>query len=191
MAAIQRLQLPRRGLAVAPLTTTVNPRRLIGLFLVLCSLVGGFWTISRADRRVDVIALTHDVASGQKLNPSDLRLIRAAVPQALYATSTEQLLGQAVATDMKAGELVPLSHVSLAEDVRYLAIPFKVINLPSLHSGERVDLWAGLTKVAAGLAISDITKESTSMVITFAVPPAAVASLISALGSDLVLTKVN
>lgn len=167
----------------------VNSRRWLGLILVALSLLGGYLSVVRADQRSEVLSLKNDLSAGQVITADDLTYLQAAIPDGLYASRFDQVVGQAVGTDVRAGELLPLSLLSEQVSKDLVAVPVRVINLPPVTRGERVDMWAQGTLIAQGLPVAHIVKEATTMVVTLEVDHRVTPAVVAALSTEITLVK--
>lgn len=171
-------------------STGLQPRRILGLFLVIASFLGVLITVTKSDQRQTVLALVHDMAPGQTITSGDVEAIKAALPDGLYAVNRDELIGKALAAPVKAGEVIPLSQIVPTDQAELVAVPIKSINLPPLSRGDQVSLWSEGQLVASNLAVESIVRESTHQVITVRVSKEMTPSVVAALAGELVLVKL-
>lgn len=171
-------------------TSRLDFRRFLGAVLVVCSLVGGYLATVRADQRSDVMALVHDIAPGQVLTANDFRFVKAAVPNGLYAQKPSQLIGQSTTSILRAGELIPLSQIAEGVKRNLVAIPIRSTSLPTLVRGDRVAIWTVEGVIASDLAVEEVTKESTTRVITLGVSDSDLPTVVAVLSSEIFLVKL-
>src|SRR5690606_39019806 len=130
---------PRRGHPMdAPLPTTPaprlrrpgwrDPRLVVGVVLVACSVALGTWAVQAGRTTVGVYATTRAVAPGEALASSELPLVQAAllVHDGAYLLETAELPTDAVVLRaVGAGELVPVSSLGKGGELgaRPVAVP--------------------------------------------------------------------
>ncbi|HET7902212.1 MAG TPA: SAF domain-containing protein [Candidatus Nanopelagicales bacterium] len=119
-------------------------RLALGVGLVLVAVVLGSRVVSAGGDRTEVWALRAALASGTTLSADDL----VAVPVALdavdaYVATTTDVVGQRVARDVGAGELLPAAALAASGEARRLVtVPVDALHAPpGLARGERVDVY--------------------------------------------------
>lgn len=192
MASIQRLTSPRerRLQALPKISVRANSRRVLGLLLVLVSFLGGYITISRADQRVTAYVAARDLSPGQVVTAEDIRQARVSIDVNLYVTRPEQIVGEAVRSVIRVGEVLPRSQVGKVESARHIAIPIRSTSLPDLARGSRADLWSDGELIARDVPIVEVSREASYRVVTISAAPTAIAGIIAALEGEIVLVKV-
>ena len=167
----------------------LSPRRWLGVFLVLTSLLGGYLTVSHADKRTSILALRTNLAAGQMISAEDVAVIKAAMPLGRYATSQEQVVGQSLVADHRAGEVIALSQIAQPTSRNLIAVAVKTVSLPPLSRGDRVEVWAQGLRVAADLAVYEVRKEATTTVVTVEVSTELTPLVVAALAEEVAVVK--
>ena len=125
-----------------------------GIGLLLFSILMISHLVSTAGARSQAVALTHDVVAGKHLVLEDLEIVQVALPSASnYLSSIDAALGITTTRSMSAGELIPTSSqpTNTSNNLRSVSLPIRAGHLPSLHSGDLVDIWS--TPSSDGLQI--------------------------------------
>ncbi len=123
-----------------------DPRLLVGILLVLCSLVGGGRVVAMADDSQPFYVLDHEVTPGDSLTSSDLRISQVRLPEAgnRYLAADRPLPAELVARrPLGAGELVPLDAVGAPSSVTVqpVAVPVEGQLPTAVRKGGIVDIW--------------------------------------------------
>lgn len=137
-------------------------RLIVGVVLVLASIVVGAKVVASADDRVGVWQATRDLAPGAVLGADDLRIARVRLPSIdAYIPADDQIVGQTVARQVQAGELVPRSGIGEAESGVTVTLPVAVDDVPGIRRGERIIVWVTspscrTARVLAGVVVQDV-----------------------------------
>jgi len=191
-----------------------EPRLLVGLALVVCSVVGVAALVAAVDHTVPVWVARSPLGPGMSVAASDVELQSVALPSSdRYLTAAASPVGSVVLRPVGAGELLPAASVAGSSEAparRLVTVPVERHHQPSdLGRGERVDVYLverDATGTAVGqpsLVLADVTVDgvddgssrfagsSLETGVVLCVEPGDVASLLGA-GSrgTLVLVRV-
>jgi len=133
-------------------------RLVAGVLLVLLAALLGARGLAAADRTSDVLLAGRPMAAGHILSPADLRVghIRLSGVSGRYWGQDDLagLTGHPLVTAVGAGDLLARSAVGASADprpARVVSIPVDPARLPPLAAGDRVDVFATLKSVGAGM----------------------------------------
>lgn len=125
----------------------LDARFVLGLLLVLISVVVGSRVLAGADRSDRVYAVTRNIAAGNALTESDLRVVRVRLldNQAGYVSAAgPKPLGYTLDRAVGANELLPRLALRNGDppDVRLVTVPASAHHYPAaLAHGDLVDLY--------------------------------------------------
>jgi Flp pilus assembly protein CpaB len=131
--------------------TWINARTVLGAILFALAFVGGRQVLSGAGATTSVLVATRDLARGDVIHGSDLRLVGADLPPdilATYATSIRDLEGAVATRAIHSGELLSLEWFSGAGDPvgqgRSMTVPVSPDHAVGgdLRPGDVVDVYA-------------------------------------------------
>lgn len=189
----------------APFAASPAPRRtrapswldlrlIVGVALVVVSVSVGARVVASSDNRVGVWQATRDLAAGAVLTEQDTRIARVRLPSTEpYVVADEPIVGVALSRPVEAGELLPRSSVTAAEEGVTLTIPVAAEDAPSVRRGQRIAVWATARSCERLLVIADVVVQeaaapragalsgSSRIAITVRVPVASADRVISAL----------
>lgn len=136
-----------------------EPRLLIGVALVLCSVTGVVAVVAAADDTEPVWVARTPLAPGMSVGSSDVELQSVSLPSSdRYLGSAANPVGAVVLRSVGAGELVPAASVSDPADAparRLVTVPVERHNQPvELGRGEAVDVYL-VERDATGTAVGD------------------------------------
>lgn len=103
----------RFGVAPPPKRSRL-PEVALGVLLVAVSALGGLWLFARSTERVEVLALSQDVARGEVVEVSDLEVVSIGtddVVTVLGRNEVSRVEGQVAVADLAAGTLIVPSMV--------------------------------------------------------------------------------
>lgn len=183
-----------------------DPRLVVGVLLVACSVALGIWVVQAGRTTVGVYATTRAVVPGEVLAASDLTIVQATVPGSdAYLLETAPLPVDAVLVRaVGAGELVPVSALGQGGDVtvRPVAVPAGDALSSAVEVGGSVDLWfvpaaqpstqsaAPPRLLAEALVVAEVSGASgglgpgASRAVHVLVPTAALPDVLAALAAD-------
>lgn len=177
--------------------STLQPRVVAGIALMLVATVAGAFVMQRSAARVTVWQVERDLAAATRLAPGDVHLAEVAVEEAsrVYLPADVPVVGRTVAHDLSAGELLPRTAlVRSAAPARLVTLPVEPLHLPlMLDRGQRVDVWltptgtdgsvgASRLVIARALVFTVQAADASGRTgVVLAVPDSRVAVLVSAL----------
>ncbi len=181
-----------------------DPRLVIGVVLVACSVALGTWAVQSGRTTVGVYATTRAVVPGEPLAASDLTVVQAALPghDGAYLLEAAELPADAVVLRaVGAGELVPVSALGRGGDLgaRPVAVPTGAGLSSAVVPGALVDLWfvpavrSGLGEprlLAEQLVVSEVADSGGGLApggaraVHVLVPSPALPDVLAALGAD-------
>lgn len=187
-----------------------DPRLVVGVVLVACSVALGTWAVQAGRTTVGVYATTRAVAPGEALTASDLTLVQAALPghDGAYLLETADLPADAVVVRaVGAGELVPVSALGKGGELgaRPVAVPTGASLSSDVVPGALVDLWfvpavqSGLGEprmLAEALVVSEVSDSAGGLApgaaraVHVLVPTPALPDVLAALAADGVTSVV-
>ena len=124
----------------------LSPRYLLGLILIIASFSSAYLISKSSDRMITVWAASVDLAPGEQLESSDLKVVRVRLPEnaSQYLDSRTDLLGATVLRQIGASELIPSYALTNEVDYSLAQVPISVARecAPNeLKSGAVVDLY--------------------------------------------------
>ena len=136
-----------------------EPRLLLGLALVLCSVAGVAAVVAAADDTVSVWVARSSLAPGMSVGSSDVERASVMLPSSdRYLSGAANPIGAVVLRPVGAGELVPAASVaapSAAPARRLVTIPVERHHQPvGLARGEQVDVYL-VERDATGTAVGE------------------------------------
>ncbi|MGO1545362.1 MAG: hypothetical protein ACTHXA_13600 [Gulosibacter sp.] len=124
----------------------IDPRLLIGSFLVLASVLGVIWVVSSAKQTVSIYAAAAPIAQGDGLAVEQLAVVEVPVSatNSLYLTTDAVPEGAVITTrPIGAGELIPMSALGVADDTSASVVVTIGGALPEdVSTGTAVELWS-------------------------------------------------
>jgi hypothetical protein len=135
-------------------------RLLVGIALVLGSVLVGATVVSGAHHTYRMVAVTHDVAAGARLQDGDLTTVEVRLPDhgdGVYVRTPHDAVGHELNRALSRGELVPVAALGTAPATTRLSVPLDAGRAPALHSGQRVELWLSTKTCASVVLLRDVT----------------------------------
>lgn len=120
-----------------------DPRFVGGLVLVVLSVLACTWLVADARAGESLYRTTRDIAAGETLDSSNTEVVDARPASDVYLASGGLPVGALTTRSLAAGELVPTSAVSTAEDGTHRRLVLTVSEgLPaSATPGSLMELW--------------------------------------------------
>lgn len=154
-----------------------NPRLLLGLLLVACSVVLGARVLAAADDSVGVWAVARDLPAGAAIDRGDLEQRSVRFPDAEtadgYLAARDDLPeGATLNRPVSGGELLPRSALASETGPDLVEVPISVLSddLPAtVRQGSTVDVWVTPKVSAVGDARVEAVRVLTDVVVV-AVP---------------------
>lgn len=124
----------------------LSPRYLLGLILIIASFSSAYLISKSTDRMITVWAASVDLAPGEQLESSDLKVVRVRLPEnaSQYLDSRTDLLGATVLRQIGSSELIPSYALTDEVDYSLAQVPISIARewAPNeLKSGAVVDLY--------------------------------------------------
>ncbi|NDA82324.1 MAG: hypothetical protein EBY01_04620 [Actinobacteria bacterium] len=183
-----------------------SPRYLLGLILILASFSSAYLISKSSDRMITVWGASVDLAPGEKIEASDLEVIRVRLPEnaSQYLDARTDLVGATVLRAIGKAELIPSYALSDETDLTLARVPISITRewAPNeLRTGAIVDLYGIPNRanqfsedrnsngrlIIPGISIDSIdnsTRELGGRIgMTLLVPQAQVESIISAISN--------
>ena len=121
-----------------------EPRIVLGIALMCAATIAAGMFLQHASRREQVWRMSRAMAAGMELTAADVHLAEVALAgaSATYVAGEVPVVGQRIARDLAAGELLPTAALGDAPAPDAVAIAPDRTRMPSdLHAGQRVDVW--------------------------------------------------
>jgi SAF domain len=138
-------------------------RLVLGVLLVLASVLVGAEVVSNAGRTYPVVAVTHDLAAGTVLTDDDVTLRQVQLPghgKGIYLTAKEKAIGKRLQRPVSRDELLPAGAVTGVGAQVKLTVPLAAGNAPTLHAGQRIEVWLSTSNCASVVLLADVTVQS-------------------------------
>lgn len=124
-----------------------DPRVLIGFFLVIASLVGTWFVVTRFVNTITVWAANTPLVSGTTIAQDSVSPVEVRLPEGnlkYIPTSENSPIGMTVTSPVAAGELIPASVLTDPESLTGRVVALDITgSLPgNVQSGARIDVWA-------------------------------------------------
>lgn len=133
-------------------------RLVLGLVLVLASVVIGATLVSRASDTRAAVTATRDLAAGTILRRDDLSVTQVKVDnEKVYLGKVEDAVGKTLGRAVSAHELVPAAAVARIAALTKLIVPLAAGAAPTLHDGERIEVWLSSASCASVVLLPDVT----------------------------------
>ena len=122
-----------------------------------------------ANRTVQVWAANSNLSPGTYITEQDIKTTSVLLPEASknYISIKAQIIGATVLTKISAGDLIPISSVSAADNAinqRFVPIAVAQTDLPlNLTRGDVIDLYAVPTRDSKFLAETQVIAEQVSV----------------------------
>lgn len=119
-----------------------TPRVWLGLALIATSIGGTVAVIAENSGGTGMVLATRFIPAGSSLGPDDVVEASIIAPVDLVAMSREGVIGQRVAVDVAAGDLITRHSLdSTSAPRRVIAVPLGISPAGSLGPGARIELW--------------------------------------------------
>ena len=125
-----------------------NSRLAMGLALFVIAIGSGQLIAKEANRTAMVWATQGDLAPGQLISQSDIKVVSVLLPQSAknYLSAKAKIIGALVLTHISTGDLIPTSAITSSSQVldqRFVPLTLELTDLPvDLIRGEIVDIYA-------------------------------------------------
>jgi hypothetical protein len=137
-------------------------RLVLGVAMVLASVLGGAVALSAADHRQARWAITRDLAAGTVLGSSDVKAVRVQLGSSdqQYLPVTEAVVGRAVQSSVRAGQLLPRSVLTTPAEGVAVTIPLRPDNGPTISRGDRITVWLSTKSCQGQVLLSGVPVQS-------------------------------
>jgi hypothetical protein len=138
-------------------------RLVLGVLLVLVSVLIGAKVVSGATRTYPAVAVTHDLAAGTVLTDDDVTVRQVQLPdrgRGVYLTATVQAVGKRLGRPVSRNELLPLGAVAEVGAQVKLTVPLAGGNAPTLHAGQRIEVWLSTSTCASVVLLPGVTVQA-------------------------------
>ncbi len=134
-----------------------DPRFVIGVLLIAASVLGCSLLVSQARSGVRVYQTTRDIAVGEALDQTNVRVVEARPGSDVYLGADALESGVVAARSMGTGELLPSSAVSAQDDRSHRRLMITVAaGLPdSVGPGTELELWFAPSRGASSQGASE------------------------------------
>lgn len=136
-------------------------RLVLGVVLVLASVLIGARVVSSARETHDAVTAKRDLAAGTILTAEDLQVTQVQLPdRGIYLSSVREATGKRLQRPVARGELVPVAAVANVAAQTTLTVPLAAGAAPSLHTGQRIEVWVSTTSCPSVVLLPDVTVQS-------------------------------
>jgi hypothetical protein len=146
-----------------------NSRLILGISVLLVAILTAGLISKEANRTVQVWAANSNLSPGTYITEQDIKTTSVLLPEASknYISIKAQIIGATVLTKISAGDLIPISSVSAADNAinqRFVPIAVAQTDLPlNLTRGDVIDLYAVPTRDSKFLAETQVIAEQVSV----------------------------
>jgi len=146
-----------------------NSRLILGISVLLVAMLTAGLISKEANRTVQVWAANSNLSPGTYITEQDIKTTSVLLPEASknYISIKAQIIGATVLTKISAGDLIPISSVSAADNAiyqRFVPIAVAQTDLPlNLTRGDVIDLYAVPTRDSKFLAETQVIAEQVSV----------------------------
>ena len=140
--------LQSNAMKINNLEVLKNSRLAMGLAILIIALASGSLIAKEANRTVYVWGSAGELAPGNIVQQSDLIQLSVLLPESAksYISAKAQLIGALVTHHIGAGELIPVSAISMNQDMldqRAVPLTIEITDLTiGLQRGDVVDIYA-------------------------------------------------
>lgn len=177
----------------------LDVRLVLGVVLVLGSVLAGALIVSRAHDTHPVVTVTRSLAAGSVLREADLTTTQVRLPgdgRGVYVRTVKDAVGRALVRPVTRGEILPVAAISAPRPGETVTVPFASGAAPTLHRGERIEIWVSTKTCASVVLLPDVvvqdvhadtgsfTSGSGGQDVVVSVDPAVAGRVAAALGLD-------
>lgn len=136
-------------------------RLVLGVVLVLASVLIGARVVSGASDTRGVLRTTRDLPAGSIVTADDLSVVQVQLPdRRTYLSTTGDAVGQQVQRPLSRGELVPAAALTKVAAQTTLIIALAAGAAPTMHPGQRIEVWVSSPACASVVLLADVTVQS-------------------------------
>jgi hypothetical protein len=142
----------------------LDARLIVGVLLVLGSVLIGAKVVSAAKHTYPAVAARHDLASGTVLTTADVTVARVQLPHhgdGVYLANPDDVVGRQLSRQVSAGELIPADAVARQPARTTVTVPLAADAAPSLHKGERIEIWVSAPSCGSVVLLPNVTIQGT------------------------------
>lgn len=143
-----------KQVSTKPKRSIKDMRLWLGIIFVIISVLIAQGLFAKAAIRQSAVLVIRSVPVGSALSENDVQLVEVLVPDSIEVISEiDQAIGKIVTRDLFSGDLLTKRSIAdrVRSDLRLISVPIKAGHLPSLQSGQLIDVW--VTPATDGMAL--------------------------------------
>jgi hypothetical protein len=143
-----------KQVSTKPKRSIKDYRLWLGIIFVIASVLLAQGLFAKAAIRQSAVLVIRPVPIGSSLTENDVQLVEVLVPDSIEVVAEiDQVIGKVVTRDLFSGDLLTKNSITdrVRSDLRLISVPIKAGHLPSLQTGQLIDVW--VTPSTDGMAL--------------------------------------